>query len=160
MVYIQWFDVQSGEMYIRGDTESGQLCAHYNPFVPEPSKAYTPQVGGPACYEPFSDRIQRDADAPTQHSPPRVYPPPTGVRQTLLGNFKEKLSVLKVSGEDGACGSNSQSRQKTRPKASSSEPDGFRSGDRQTVGTPGKVEISLKGNWMPQPELKEDEESV
>ncbi|MEQ2272196.1 hypothetical protein XENORESO_016303, partial [Xenotaenia resolanae] len=123
-------DVQSGEIYIRGDTESGQLRGHYNPFVPEPSKVYTPQVGGPACYEPFSDRIERDAEAPIQHSPPQhstpcVYPPPTGERQTLLGNFKEKLSVLKVSVEDGACDSDSQPRQKTRPEAPSS-------GDRQT----------------------------
>ncbi|MEQ2185545.1 hypothetical protein GOODEAATRI_019302, partial [Goodea atripinnis] len=106
-------DVQNGEIYIRGDTESGQLRAHYNPFVPEPSKVYTPQVGGPACYEPFSNRIERDKEGPTQnflpqHSTPCVNPP-TGVSQTLLGNFKEKLSVLNVSGEDGACGSDSQS---------------------------------------------------
>ncbi|MEQ2170242.1 hypothetical protein GOODEAATRI_033490, partial [Goodea atripinnis] len=57
-------DVQNGEIYIRGETESGQLRAHYNLFVPEPSKVYTPQVGGPACYEPFSDRIERELQRP------------------------------------------------------------------------------------------------
>ncbi|MEQ2238949.1 hypothetical protein ILYODFUR_038718 [Ilyodon furcidens] len=117
-------DVQNGEIHIRGDTESGQLRAHYNPFVPEPSNVYTPQVGGAACYEPFSDRIERDAEAP----------------------------------KDGACGSDSQPRQKTRPEAPSSESDG-RSGDRQTAGTPVMVVISLKGNWIPEPEVKKEEES-
>ncbi|MEQ2186095.1 hypothetical protein GOODEAATRI_025099, partial [Goodea atripinnis] len=34
------------------------------------------------------------------------------------------------------------------------------SGDRQTAGTPVKVELSLKGNWIPEPEVKEEEESV
>ncbi|KAK5614945.1 hypothetical protein CRENBAI_008589, partial [Crenichthys baileyi] len=92
---------------------------------------YTPQVGGPACYEPFSDRIERDKEGPTQHFLPQhstpCVNPPTGVSQTLLGNFKDKLSVLKESGEDGACGSDSQPRQKTRPEAPSS-------GDRRQRG--------------------------
>ncbi|MEQ2259622.1 hypothetical protein XENORESO_014869 [Xenotaenia resolanae] len=107
------------EKYILEETESGQLRAHYNLFVPEPSNVYTPQVGGPACYEPFSDRIERELQRPQKTE-----------RTALTHNLDRK------------CGQRHPALVTGRQR-----------------GTPVKVEISLKGNWIPEPEVKEEEES-